>query len=124
MTIDGDLELLRLGAETLFSFDARGRIVRVNSPANGPAPRFYLAGCPGSNILYLRDDVGDDTAATIRRLVAEEPPLREPGSDAVHIEQYRWLLGVGELADRELAGPHLDFRTGSTAGDCRSADSV
>ena len=105
MNIDtGDLALLRLEAQTLFSLDTRSRIVHVNSPDNGPAPRLYLAGCASGNILYLRNDVGDETAATIARLAAEEPPLSEPASNALHIDQYRQLLGAGDSPTESWPG--------------------
>ena len=40
--MDPDRELMRLHIATLFTHDERGRLVRVNVPGGGPAPRFYL----------------------------------------------------------------------------------
>ncbi len=37
-----DAELIRIQADTLFTYDGRGRMVRDNYPDGGPAPRLFV----------------------------------------------------------------------------------
>ena len=50
-------ELLRIQIETLFTKDARGRLVRLNEPNGKPAPRFFLGTTIDGNEWRVRHDV-------------------------------------------------------------------
>jgi hypothetical protein len=85
-------ELLQLQAATLFVLSRDGRIVRSNDPEHSDPPRMYLAGCETGCIVRLRDDVDARTSKAIEDLVAQEPPMTEPGATPRFAERYRELL--------------------------------
>ena len=89
-----DRELLEIKARTIFLTSGEGRILRQNDPDRGPAPRFYLAGCATGNLLRLGQQVGDEGAAAIAQLVADEPALSQAGATPVHLRDYTLLLGA------------------------------
>jgi hypothetical protein len=53
----------------------------------------HLGGTQSGNVLRLRDDVPDRTAARIEALVARESPLRSVDSVPRYIDEYLALLG-------------------------------
>jgi len=50
---ESDLDLLDMQVEALFTHDADGRIVAVNEPAGGPAPRFFFGRTRGGQSLAV-----------------------------------------------------------------------
>jgi len=72
MTIS-NVDLLRLRLDALFTHDGRGRMVRVNEPDGGRAPRFFLGRTRDGHLWRCRDDVAAATVHRLERLAAEEP---------------------------------------------------
>jgi RimJ/RimL family protein N-acetyltransferase len=72
--------LRRLAQDAVATFDlcGDGRFRCENDPDRSPGPRLFLAGCPGGNLVRLRHDVGEATAACIRARLADEPPWSDP----------------------------------------------
>jgi GNAT acetyltransferase len=68
-----DRELMELQAEALFTRDAAGRMVAVNTPGGGPAPRFFLGRTRQGNVWRVRHDVPEATARRLDALAASEP---------------------------------------------------
>ena len=79
---------------TSFVLTASGRVLRDNAPDRSTGPRLYLAGCQSANLVRIRHDVGQATACAIEALVCDEPPLCEPDSTPVHLEEYIRLLAA------------------------------
>ncbi|MBO0729401.1 MAG: hypothetical protein J2P57_09095 [Acidimicrobiaceae bacterium] len=98
--VRGDLELLDLHRQTAFTFDQRGRMIYERAPDRSRGPRFRLAGCPEGNLAIIRDDVPDDAAEKLERLVALEPPLWWSDATALRPTEY--------LAALEVDGPVND----------------
>ncbi|HEU0026590.1 MAG TPA: hypothetical protein VFQ25_05690, partial [Ktedonobacterales bacterium] len=67
-----DLRLLELQVEALFTHDAEGRIVAINEPGGGPAPRFFLGRGRMGNLWRVRHDVPEATARRLEALAASE----------------------------------------------------
>jgi hypothetical protein len=89
---------------TLFVLDERGRIEHVNDPPASPGPRMYLAGCEAGNVLAVRHDVHDETAAALAELAEEEPPLGAPDDTPVHLDRYVELLARSAPVQQQVAG--------------------
>jgi hypothetical protein len=76
-----DLELLSLHLDVLFVHDARGRLLRINSPNQRPAPRFYLGLTSQGVLRRFRHDVSARILETLKDLsepLAEHPDLSAP----------------------------------------------
>jgi hypothetical protein len=87
-----DLEILEIHRQTAFTFDVQGRMTHENSPIQSSGRRFSFTGCRDGNATVIRADVPEAVAHELLRLVASEPPLTNPRSEAVHLEEYRELL--------------------------------
>lgn len=72
------LRLLTLDAAATFDISGDRRIRGENDPDRSPGPRLFLAGGPGGNLVRLRHDVGEETAARMLSRVADEPPWCDP----------------------------------------------
>ena len=105
----GVSDLLSIEVATLFVLAESGRIHRENDADRSPGPRLYLAGCESGNIARLRHDVGDETARAITALVADEPPLRDPDSTPLHLDDYVALLAREAPVERQSAGLTYSF---------------
>jgi hypothetical protein len=69
-----DLELMQLHVASLFTYDERGRLLRVNEiGGRAIAPRMYFGRTPKGHVLRVRADVGDDVAAELQAIVRDEP---------------------------------------------------
>lgn len=69
---EDDARLMRLHVDALYTRDDRGRMLRVNEPAGGPAPRFFLGRTARGCEWRVRDDVTDDVVAELAAAVARE----------------------------------------------------
>jgi RimJ/RimL family protein N-acetyltransferase len=72
MTV-GDLELMKLHIDALYTHDARGRLVSVNEPGDKPAPRVFLGRTSAGHLLRMRADVPDALVDELAALVEAEP---------------------------------------------------
>jgi hypothetical protein len=73
-----DLELLLIDVATGFAMSPADRIERTREPDGSPAPRLFFAGCPQGNIVRVRYDVEDETAARLLAIATEDPPWQNP----------------------------------------------
>lgn len=88
-----DLQLLELQVDVLFTHDQAGRIVAINEPDGGPAPRFFLGRTRVGNLWRVRHDLPEATVLRLHALAAAEPvreDLRaEPHNMAAFLEALR-----------------------------------
>ena len=105
--VDGDL--LAIHVTTLFVLTDSGRIQQVNDPNRSVGPRLYLAGSKSGNVVRVRHDVGEGTERAISALVAEEPPLGDPDSTPLHLDDYVELLASEAPVERCDLGLNWTF---------------
>jgi RimJ/RimL family protein N-acetyltransferase len=75
-----DRDLMSIRADTLFTYDARGRMLRSNEPEGRPAPRLFLGRTPGGHVARFGETV---PVAVVRRL--SEIIERQPPEDDLHL---------------------------------------
>jgi hypothetical protein len=115
-----DLHLLDLQIDALFTHDGVGRIVAINEPNGGPAPRFFLGRTRMGNRWRVRHDLPEATAQRLNALAANEPVRddieAEPRSMAAFTEALR--------ADQEIqsitSGPAYRFPDALSAPSARA----
>jgi hypothetical protein len=73
-----DLRLLEIDIETLFALSPDRRLMRQNPPSAQPAPRLFIGGCAGGNLLRLGADVDLTDAERLMALAENEPPWTDP----------------------------------------------
>jgi len=104
MTI-GDLELMKLHIDTLYTHDAQGRLLHMNEPGDKPAPRVFLGRTSAGHVLRTRADVPDSLVADLVRLVEVEP-RRAPLSQRPHCgDAIEALLSSRAPIERVWTGP-------------------
>jgi RimJ/RimL family protein N-acetyltransferase len=102
----GGRELMRVQIETLFTHDARGRLVRVNEPNGKSAPRFFLGTTPEGNEWRVRHDVDDAIAFELESLCGAEPVRDVAPVDSTRYEE---LLARVAPTENIWAGPAFWF---------------
>lgn len=103
------MRLLQLHTEALFTYDAAGRMVGVNDPDRGPAPRFYLGRCSAGNLWRVRYDVPEATARRLEALATAEPVRDDVRAEPRHLAAMRAALQADGEVWRVYAGPAYRF---------------
>jgi RimJ/RimL family protein N-acetyltransferase len=94
--------VIRIQIETLYLLDRRGRLLRVNEPDGGPAPRFFLGRTADGNAWSVGARVDEACAAELARLAATEPVASDFSAEPRCAAAVRDLLApIG----REWRGP-------------------
>jgi GNAT superfamily N-acetyltransferase len=102
-----DRDLMALRADTLFTYEARGRMALTNEPceiARRPAPRLFLGRTAFGHVVRLGVDVPDPLARQLAAVAAAEP-----ADGDLHIPSP--LLGALRLALAKLA-PVMETEAG------------
>jgi hypothetical protein len=118
VTTADDLALIRLDVAISYEFSAAGRIARSAASPFGPrrdspalrrsaGARLHFAGCTAGNLAHLRRDVGDETAALLLDLAANEPPWADPDAPPACLDEMTTLLAAE--APVEIDGPEIMF---------------
>ena len=88
-----DSHVLELQVDALFTHDAAGRIVAINEPGGGPAPRFFLGRTRTGALWRVRYDLPETAARRLETLAASEPEQdglqAEPRNMAAYLEALR-----------------------------------
>ncbi len=110
-----ELHFLDLQVDALFTHDPAGRIVAINEPGGGPAPRFFLGRTRTGNLWRVRHDLPEATARQLDALAAAEPV-----QDDLHAEPQNMAAFLGALrADQDIqsvySGPAYRFPDGLPA---------
>lgn len=96
---------MALQVETLFRHDARGRMTTINESNGASGPRIFIGRTSEGNVVRFRDDMPDDLVDTLRRLVVNAPPLREPLQPLGALDRVRAALRAQSPVQREWVGP-------------------
>jgi hypothetical protein len=104
-----DDELIRIQAETLFTYDERGRMVRDNYPGGGAAPRLFVGRTLRGDVVRFGAALPDALVDRLAALLAREPPARELTSGLTESEVLRSLLASHAPVTAEGGGPTYVF---------------
>ncbi|HEY9226335.1 MAG TPA: GNAT family N-acetyltransferase [Gemmatimonadaceae bacterium] len=109
-------ELMRLHVETLFTHDERGRLLRVNEPSGGVAPRLFIGRTKTGNEWRVRHDIEEELVHELGALWVSARMEDERSTDA-----YVELLGRFARVQRIWTGPAYRFPDGglSSSGAIR-----
>lgn len=105
---------MSLHVEALYTRDGRGRLVAVNAPGGGPAPRFFLGRTARGSEWWFREDVdarlaGELEAACHAELAGSEP-LEPPYGTTIYEE----ILARHAPVTKVWTGPAFAFPDGLT----------
>jgi GNAT superfamily N-acetyltransferase len=104
-----DRDLMGVRADTLFTYDARGRMLRTNEPEGRPAPRLFLGRTMTDHVVRFGEAVPDDVARKLTEIIE-----RQPAADGFPVPP-AVLASVGEALarhapiTREGGGPAYRF---------------
>ena len=104
-----DLDLMELQAEALYVHDAAGRLLRVNEPDGGPAPRLFLGRTLLGDVRRYRHDLPEATARELDRLLDAEPPASDLSVLPSAYERVRAVLAADAPIEDEWFGPAWRF---------------
>jgi len=105
MAPHSDQSLMAIQVATLFRHDERARIVATNEPNPSRAPRLFVGRTRDGLVWRCRDDVPDDLAAEIGRLLAREPLDADLDSPPVWLDVLVRLLEWHAPVGRIWLGP-------------------
>ena len=105
-----DEELMDVHVRTLFTHDARSRLLFVNEPwGEAPAaPRLFIGRTRARNLWRFRADLPEGLVGELEALCADEPPGLEPGAPR-HAQSYVRLLDAHLPVRKQSAGPAYHF---------------
>ena len=104
-----DYDLLAVHADSLFTYDMRGRMVRSNEPDGHPAPRVLLCYSPSGYIIRFNQAVPDSVARRISevvRLAAHSADLTLLPSTKDAVDD---ILSNHRASTRQESGPIYRF---------------
>jgi hypothetical protein len=105
-----DLELMATHARTLFTRDARSRLLSINEPGGGgPAPRLFLGRTRRGNLWRVRADLPEALIEELEALCRDEPTGNELHSPPRHAAAYVRLLEADAPVREVEAGPAYRF---------------
>jgi hypothetical protein len=107
-----DRELMSIRADTVFTYDAGGRLLLTNEPcaaARQPAPRLLLGWTATGYVLRLGAAVPDDLADEIERIVARQPPVSDLWTPPAALAEIRAVLARRAPIAEEGGGPAYRF---------------
>jgi GNAT acetyltransferase len=116
----GDLGLMRLRADTDFTYDARGRMVLTNEPLEGarrPAPRLFFGRTMAGDVVRVGAEVPDALARRLEAILAREPADAGLRPSPATLAAVREALAEHGPVTADGGGPAYRFpeSTGSSA---------
>lgn len=106
--MDDDV-LLRLQAETLFTYDARGRMLRDNVAEGGPAPRLFVGRTLHGAVARFGATLPAPLVERLAALLAREPPARDMRAELTVAAQLRQALAGHSPVPAHGGGPTYAF---------------
>jgi RimJ/RimL family protein N-acetyltransferase len=100
-----DLHLMQLQAETLYRYDADGRMLCVNEPGDPPADRFFMGRTPQGNLWRFRYDLPSAIVEQLEALCRAEPISAELAHPPLHYDAIRAVLQAQAPIEGEYRGP-------------------
>ena len=70
-----DRALMAVRADTLFTYDGRGRMVGTNEPDSRPAPRLFVGSTTGGHVVRFGQAVPEDVARDLTAVVGRQPAV-------------------------------------------------
>jgi hypothetical protein len=107
-----DRDLMRFAADTGYTYDARGRMLRTNEPREAerrPAPRLFLGRTTAGNIVRVGASVPDVVARRLEEILEREPPTSDLRASPAALDALRQALAQHAPITREGAGPTYRF---------------
>ena len=104
-----DRELMELQAEALFTFDEEGRMLRINEPDGGPAPRFFLGRTKAGHVWRFRHDLSRELARVLEDLARSEPSSGALAEYPIGYERILATLGLDAGGEGTFCGPAFYF---------------
>src|SRR5688572_12296905 len=74
MPID-DRALMSIRADTLWTYDARGRMLRSNEPDGQPAPRLFVGRTQAAHVTRFGEAVPRAVARALRAIIERQPTV-------------------------------------------------
>ena len=102
---------MQMHVEALFTHDERLRIVSVNQPNGGVAPRLFLGRTIAGNLWRFRTDLPGDLAIELKKLCHGEPEMNDLSRTPEVHEEYIRLLEAHTPIKQVLSGPAYWFST-------------
>jgi hypothetical protein len=104
-----DRELMSIRADTLFTYNRRGRMLRTNEPDAQPAPRFFLGRTLNGHVVRFGATLPAAVARLLAALLEREPPrgaLTDPPATQAVLRQ---MLNRHAPVTRDQGGPTYRF---------------
>jgi hypothetical protein len=100
-----DLQLMQLQVETLYRYDADGRMRCVNEPGDPPADRFFMGRTPQGNLWRFRYDMPTTIVEQLEALCRAEPISVELARAPLNYDAIRAVLQAQAPIEQEYRGP-------------------
>src|SRR5579883_2821636 len=107
-TID-DRALIDCQAETLFTYDDRGRTLRDNVPDGGAAPRLFVGRTRQGDVARFGHALPDSLVEQLTATLAQEPPLQHPRAPMQSDGLLKDLLAQHAPVPAQGSGPTFWF---------------
>jgi RimJ/RimL family protein N-acetyltransferase len=107
-----DGELMRIRADTVFTYDSRGRMLLSNEPRatdRRPAPRLWLAWTASGYVVRFGASLPDTLTGEIEALLERTPPAGDLSTLPVALSELRAALEAHAPVMREEGGPAYRF---------------
>jgi hypothetical protein len=104
-----DRALMVLDAEILFTYDVRGRMLRVNEPDGRRAPRLFVGRTTGGHVIRFGELVPDAVADRLLEIVEAQPPADSLRLPPALRESIRATLEQDGPIGSEGGGPAYRF---------------
>src|SRR5262245_15033427 len=96
---------MQLQAETLYRYDADGRMRCVNEPGDPPADRFFMGRTAQGNLWRFRYDLPAATVEQLKALCRSEPISADLAQAPIHYDAIRAVLQAQAPIEKEHRGP-------------------
>jgi RimJ/RimL family protein N-acetyltransferase len=100
---------LELQVAGLFTHDLAGRIVAVNEPGGGPAPRFFLGRTRTGNLWRIRHGLPEPLTQRLETLAAAEPVRDDLQAEPRNLAAFQEALRADREVQSIYRGPAYRF---------------